>query len=69
MTTVELTALGDCPTCGRPRWVEAMCVCGHGVVAHDFGTSKGATYRRECTHATTVSGPCGCKRFEEVARA
>lgn len=66
MTVVEMTHLADCPTCGRPRWVEAKCICGHVVMVHDFGTSKGATVRTECLHAT-ASGPCGCKGFEEVA--
>lgn len=64
MTTVEMTHLSDCPTCGRPRWVEATCRCGHGVLVHDFGTSKGATVRTGCTHST-AAGPCSCRRFEE----
>lgn len=61
MTAVEMTALGDCPTCGRPRWVEATCRCGHMVLVHDYGTSKGVTVRRACTHHG-----CPCKRFEEA---
>jgi len=65
-TMTELTALGDCPTCGRPRWVEATCRCGHMVLVHDFGTSKGATVRTKCT-VTDATGPCPCERFTEEA--
>jgi hypothetical protein len=66
MTTAGLTALGPCPACGHLRHLVAGCTCGHTILVHLLGTSKGATVRTGCTHSD-AGGQCRCKRFAEVA--
>jgi|KBSSwiStaDraftv2_1062776.scaffolds.fasta_scaffold01170_44 hypothetical protein len=66
MTTAEITALGPCPACGHLRHVFALCGCGHSVIVHLLGSSKGATVRTGCTHGDPA-GQCRCKRFTEVS--
>lgn len=59
--TVEMLALGPCPTCTAPRWKIATCECSHLVMEHDFGKRKGETVRTGCSHSR-----CDCKSFQEV---
>ena len=59
----ELTRLADCPTCGRPRWVSALCGCGHRVVFHQLGVSKGEPVRTEC-----LTGGCDCRLYSEAVQ-
>jgi hypothetical protein len=60
MTAPEITALGNCPTCGQPRWQAAQCACGHSVTVHALNPKKART---KCQ---TYS--CECKAFTGVAR-
>jgi hypothetical protein len=66
VTTTEITAaLGPCPACGHLRHVFPVCGCGHSVIVHLLGTSKGATVRTSCTHGGP-DGQCTCKRSKAV---
>lgn len=65
-TPVEMVQQERCPECGQPRWRTAMCVCGHAVYLHDFGTRKGMTMRTACS-VTDESGHCECRLFGEAA--
>jgi len=56
----EIQYLGDCPTCGHPRWLMPQCTCGHLKAVHMLGKLRGKSIHKECSR----SG-CDCTRFTE----